>query len=37
MMEPIDIPFGRFAILTDPHGASFAVIALSEMAQENNA
>ena len=34
MMEPIDIPFGRFAILTDPHGASFAVIALSEMAQE---
>jgi uncharacterized protein len=30
MMEPIDIPFGRFAILTDPHGASFAVIALSE-------
>jgi uncharacterized protein len=35
MMEPIDIPFGRFAILTDPHGASFAVIALSEMAQEN--
>ena len=33
MVEPIDIPFGRFAILTDPHGASFAVIALSEMAQ----
>ena len=32
MLEPIDIPFGRFAILTDPHGASFAVIALSEMA-----
>jgi len=35
MMGPVDIPFGRFAILTDPHGASFAVIALSEMAQEN--
>ena len=30
MVEPIDIPAGRFAILTDPHGASFAVIALSE-------
>jgi predicted enzyme related to lactoylglutathione lyase len=35
MLEPIDIPFGRFAILTDPHGASFAVIALSETAREN--
>jgi predicted enzyme related to lactoylglutathione lyase len=35
MLEPIDIPAGRFSILTDPHGASFAVIALSEMAQEN--
>jgi predicted enzyme related to lactoylglutathione lyase len=35
MMEPTDIPFGRIAILGDPHGASFAVIALSEMAQEN--
>ncbi len=30
MMEPIDLPVGRFAILTDPHGAAFAVIALSE-------
>ena len=30
MVEPIDIPAGRFAILTDPHGASFAVIALSD-------
>jgi uncharacterized protein len=29
MVEPIDIPAGRFAILSDPHGASFAVIALS--------
>jgi len=32
MVEPIDIPPGRFAILTDPHGASFAVIALNEPA-----
>jgi predicted enzyme related to lactoylglutathione lyase len=31
MVEPIDIPAGRFAILTDPFGASFAVIALAEM------
>jgi uncharacterized protein len=30
MMEPMDIPVGRFAILTDPHGAAFAVIALNE-------
>jgi predicted enzyme related to lactoylglutathione lyase len=29
MVEPVDIPAGRFSILTDPHGASFAVIALS--------
>jgi predicted enzyme related to lactoylglutathione lyase len=35
MLEPVDIPFGRFAILTDPQGASFAVIALSEKALEN--
>jgi predicted enzyme related to lactoylglutathione lyase len=34
MVEPIDIPAGRFAILTDPHGASFAVIALSDEMQE---
>jgi predicted enzyme related to lactoylglutathione lyase len=34
MVEPIDIPAGRFSILTDPHGASFAVIALSEQASE---
>lgn len=32
MMGPIDLPVGRFAILTDPHGAVFAVIALSENA-----
>ena len=25
--EPIDIPVGRFAVLADPHGAVFAVIA----------
>jgi uncharacterized protein len=35
MVEPIDIPAGRFAIFTDPHGASFAVIALSAEAQAN--
>jgi predicted enzyme related to lactoylglutathione lyase len=29
MVEPMEVPAGRFAILTDPHGASFAVIALS--------
>jgi len=27
---PIDIPVGRFAIVQDPHGAVFAVVALSE-------
>jgi predicted enzyme related to lactoylglutathione lyase len=31
MVEPIDIPAGRFAIFLDPHRASFAVIALAEM------
>lgn len=36
MVEPIDIPAGRFSILTDPHGASFAVIALSEEALANS-
>jgi uncharacterized protein len=29
MVEPVDIPVGRFAILTDPHGVGFAVIALN--------
>jgi predicted enzyme related to lactoylglutathione lyase len=29
MVEPMEVPAGRFAILTDPHGASFAVITLS--------
>lgn len=33
MVEPIDIPAGRFSILVDPHGASFAVIALSAETQ----
>jgi hypothetical protein len=32
MVEPMEVPAGRFAILIDPHGASFAVIALSEEA-----
>jgi uncharacterized protein len=27
---PVDIPVGRFAILTDPHGATFAVMAPSD-------
>lgn len=34
MVEPTDIEVGRFAILTDPHGAGFAVIALSEEMRE---
>jgi predicted enzyme related to lactoylglutathione lyase len=37
MMGPIDLPVGRFAILTDPHGAAFAVIALSENAPPESA
>jgi len=32
MVEPMEVPAGRFSILLDPHGASFAVIALSENA-----
>jgi hypothetical protein len=35
MVEPIEIPVGRFAILGDPHGAMFSVIALNEEAQAN--
>ena len=27
---PMDLPAGRFAVLTDPHGAHFGVIALSD-------
>jgi uncharacterized protein len=30
--EPMDIPPGRFAVLSDPNGAPFAVIAVSEQA-----
>ncbi|HEX3173288.1 MAG TPA: VOC family protein [Solirubrobacterales bacterium] len=30
MVEPMEVPAGRFAILTDPHRVSFAVIALSQ-------
>lgn len=30
MVEPIEVPAGRFSILIDPHGASFAVITLSQ-------
>lgn len=29
MVPPVDIPIGRFAILKDPHGAAFSVIALN--------
>lgn len=35
MVEPMEVPAGRFSILADPHGASFAVIALSEEAPES--
>ena len=27
--KPMDIPAGRFAVVTDPHGAAFAVIAMA--------
>ena len=30
VMGPMDIPIGRFAIATDPHGTAFAFVALSE-------
>lgn len=33
MVEPMDTPAGRLAILTDPFGAALAVIALSEEAK----
>ena len=29
LMEPMDIPAGRFAVLQDPQGATFAVIKLA--------
>jgi len=35
MVPPMEVPAGRFSILLDPHGASFAVITLSEGASEN--
>ncbi len=35
MVPPMEVPAGRFSILVDPHGASFAVIALSEEAAAN--
>jgi predicted enzyme related to lactoylglutathione lyase len=35
MVPPMEVPAGRFSILVDPHGASFAVIALSEGAAES--
>ena len=31
-MPPMDLPVGRFSVLTDPQGAVFAVIRLSEAA-----
>ncbi len=31
---PIDIPAGRFAIVTDPHGAAFAVIQMPDQAAQ---
>lgn len=33
MVPPMEVPAGRFSILVDPHGASFAAIALSEGVQ----
>lgn len=35
MVGPVDVPAGRFAILTDPQGAIFGVITLSEQARES--
>jgi predicted enzyme related to lactoylglutathione lyase len=29
MVGPVDIPIGRFAVLVDPTGAMFAVVALA--------
>ncbi len=36
MVEPMEVPAGRFAILTDPHGASFAAISLSAGATQGS-
>jgi predicted enzyme related to lactoylglutathione lyase len=30
MMGPTDIPEGRFAVITDPQGAAFAVIRMGQ-------
>jgi uncharacterized protein len=35
LVGPIEIPAGRFAVLSDPFGATFSVIALSQEAQES--
>jgi hypothetical protein len=32
MMEPMEVEAGRFGLLSDPQGASFAVIALANAA-----
>jgi predicted enzyme related to lactoylglutathione lyase len=31
-MAPMDIPVGRFAVLGDPQGATFAIIRMSDQA-----
>ena len=33
-VEPTDTPVGRFAVLTDPHGALFSIIALRQAPPE---
>jgi len=30
VVPPTDIPIGRFAVLTDPHGASFSIIQMND-------
>ena len=37
MFGPMDIPAGRFAMVTDPHGAAFAVMQPSEATLERAA
>jgi hypothetical protein len=36
-MQPMDVPPGRFAVVSDPHGALFAVMALRRTASEPEA
>jgi hypothetical protein len=36
-MPPMDVPPGRFAVVSDPHGALFAVMALREGVGETGA